>query len=135
VLRAQNRRPTKTDELAGSVIVSQHGQSSCPPFWTCPRSPRAPQAPRAPRESTTAGALPRARSLRYESDSPHAALQSRAALGGGQLILSVLQSGAGVVEEVSLEVMAVISPHHLIIQFLDGRLKAAFFWKSSRLPL
>jgi hypothetical protein len=129
VLRAQNRRPTKTDELAGSVIVSQHGQSSCPPFWACPRSPRAP------RESTTAGALPRARSLQYESDSPHAALQSRAALGGGQLILSVLQSGAGVVEEVSFEVMAVISPHHLIIQFLDGRLKAAFFWKSSQLPL
>jgi hypothetical protein len=33
------------------------------------------------------------------------------ALGGGQLILSVLQSGAGVIEVVSLEVTTTISPH------------------------
>jgi hypothetical protein len=33
------------------------------------------------------------------------------ALDGGQLILSVLQSGAGVVEVISLDVMAAISPH------------------------
>jgi hypothetical protein len=33
------------------------------------------------------------------------------ALGGGQLILSVLQSGVGVVEVVGLEVTAMISPH------------------------
>jgi hypothetical protein len=46
------------------------------------------------------------------------------ALGGGQLILSVLQSGAGIVKEVGLEVMAAISPHQLVIQFLDTHLKA-----------
>jgi hypothetical protein len=33
------------------------------------------------------------------------------ALGGGQLVLSVLQPGAGIVKEVGLDVMAVISPH------------------------
>jgi hypothetical protein len=33
------------------------------------------------------------------------------ALGTGQLILSVLQSGAGIIKQVSLEVTAVISPH------------------------
>jgi hypothetical protein len=37
------------------------------------------------------------------------------ALGGGQFILSVLQSDAGVIEVIGLEVMAVISPHQLII--------------------
>jgi 2-polyprenyl-3-methyl-5-hydroxy-6-metoxy-1,4-benzoquinol methylase len=37
------------------------------------------------------------------------------ALGSGQLILSMLQSGAGVVEVIGLEVMTVISPHQLII--------------------
>jgi hypothetical protein len=37
------------------------------------------------------------------------------ALGGGQLVLSVLQSSAGVIKEVGLEVTAVISPHQLII--------------------
>jgi hypothetical protein len=46
------------------------------------------------------------------------------ALGGGQLILSVLQLGAGTVEEVGLEVTAVISPHQLIVQLLDTCLKA-----------
>jgi hypothetical protein len=46
------------------------------------------------------------------------------ALGGGQLVLSVLQSDAGIIREVGLEVMAAISPHQLIIQFLDTRLKA-----------
>jgi hypothetical protein len=33
------------------------------------------------------------------------------ALGGGQLVLSVLQLGAGVIEVVSLEVTTTISPH------------------------
>jgi hypothetical protein len=37
------------------------------------------------------------------------------ALGGGQLILSMLQSSVGVVEVVGLEVAATISPHQLII--------------------
>jgi hypothetical protein len=39
------------------------------------------------------------------------------ALGGGQLVLSVLQSGAGIIEEVDLEVPAMIKPsstHHSV---------------------
>jgi hypothetical protein len=46
------------------------------------------------------------------------------ALGTGQLILSVLQSGAGIIKQVSLEVTAVISPHQLIVQLLGMHLKA-----------
>jgi hypothetical protein len=37
------------------------------------------------------------------------------ALGDCQLILSVLQSGAGVIEVIILEVTAAISPHQLIV--------------------
>jgi hypothetical protein len=44
------------------------------------------------------------------------------ALGGNQLILDVLQSGMGVVEVVSLEVVAMISPHQLITQLPEARL-------------
>jgi hypothetical protein len=44
------------------------------------------------------------------------------ALGSNQFILSVLQSGVGVVEVVSLEVTAAISPHQLITQLPDARL-------------
>jgi hypothetical protein len=46
------------------------------------------------------------------------------ALGSGQLILSVLQSGAGVIEVIGLEVTTVISPHELIIQLPDAHLQA-----------
>jgi hypothetical protein len=46
------------------------------------------------------------------------------ALGGCQLILSVLQSGADVVEVVGLEVAAAICPHQLIVQLPDVRLQA-----------
>jgi hypothetical protein len=45
-------------------------------------------------------------------------------LGSGHLILSVLQSGAGVIEVVGLEVTTAISPHQLIIQLPDARLYA-----------
>jgi hypothetical protein len=37
------------------------------------------------------------------------------ALGSNQLILGMLQLGTGIVEVVSLEVAAAISPHQLII--------------------
>jgi hypothetical protein len=47
------------------------------------------------------------------------------ALGSNQLILSMLQSGEGVVEVISLEVTAVISPHQLIIQLPDACLQAS----------
>jgi hypothetical protein len=36
------------------------------------------------------------------------------ALGSNQLILSMLQSGTSVIEVISLEVTAAISPHQLI---------------------
>jgi hypothetical protein len=57
------------------------------------------------------------------------------ALGDGQLVLSMLQSGAGVVEEFCLEVSAVISPHQLIIQFLDMRLKAGILLENHSVAL
>jgi hypothetical protein len=50
-------------------------------------------------------------------------------LGGGQLVLSVMQSGAGVVEVIGLEVTAAISPHQLIIQLFDAYLKAGVLLK------
>jgi hypothetical protein len=46
------------------------------------------------------------------------------ALGSNQLVLSVLQSGAGVIKVVGLEVTTAISPHQLIIQLADVRLQA-----------
>jgi hypothetical protein len=46
------------------------------------------------------------------------------ALGGGQLVLRVLQSGVGVIEVIGLEVTAAINPHQLIVQLLDMHLKA-----------
>jgi hypothetical protein len=57
------------------------------------------------------------------------------ALGGGQLILSVLQSGVGVVEVVSLEVTITISPHQLIVQLLDARLKVGILLKELSIAL
>jgi hypothetical protein len=45
------------------------------------------------------------------------------ALGSGQLVLSMLQSGKGVVKVVGLEVTTAISPHQLIIQLPDTRLQ------------
>jgi hypothetical protein len=46
------------------------------------------------------------------------------ALGSNQLVLGVLQLGTGVVEVISLEVAAAISPHQLITQLLDAHLQA-----------
>jgi hypothetical protein len=57
------------------------------------------------------------------------------ALGGGQLVLSVLQSGVGVIEVIDLEVTAAISPHQLVIQFLDARLKAGILLKELSVAL
>jgi hypothetical protein len=51
------------------------------------------------------------------------------ALGGGQLIMSVLQPGAGIVKEVTLEVTAAVRPHQLIDQLLHTRLKAVVLLK------
>jgi hypothetical protein len=46
------------------------------------------------------------------------------AVGSNQLVLSVLQSGAGVIKVVGLEVTTAISPHQLVIQLADVRLQA-----------
>jgi hypothetical protein len=46
------------------------------------------------------------------------------ALGNSQLVLSMLQSGAGVVEVAGLEVTTAISHHQLIIQLPDACLQA-----------
>jgi hypothetical protein len=47
----------------------------------------------------------------------------------------VLQSGAGVVEVVGLEVRTAISPHQLIIQFLYAHLKAGILLKKLSIAL
>jgi hypothetical protein len=62
-------------------------------------------------------------------------LEVDVALGGGQLILSVLQLGAGVIKEVGLEVTAMISPHQLIVQLLETCLKAGIFLKKLSVTL
>jgi hypothetical protein len=41
------------------------------------------------------------------------------ALSSDQLILSVLQSGAGIVNKVQLDVANVVAPHQLVVQLLD----------------
>jgi hypothetical protein len=46
------------------------------------------------------------------------------ALGNNQLILSMLQLGMGVIEVISLEIVAAISHHQLLIQLPDARLQA-----------
>jgi hypothetical protein len=57
------------------------------------------------------------------------------ALGSNQLILSVLQLGTGVIEVVSLEVIAVISPHQLITQLPDARLQAGVLMQKLSIAL
>jgi hypothetical protein len=115
------------------LIVSQYGQSNHRPHRACPRSPRGPpRAPQALGESTPEGAPPDAVSLLPEPDSPLAARPLvqlglevvDIALGSNQLILSMLQLGTGVIEVISLEIVAAISPHQLLIQLPDARLQA-----------
>jgi hypothetical protein len=42
------------------------------------------------------------------------------ALSSDQLVLGVLQPGAGIVEEVQLHVAVVVGPHQLVVQLLDA---------------
>jgi hypothetical protein len=51
------------------------------------------------------------------------------ALSSDQLILSVLQSCAGVVEKVWLHIVAAVGTHQLIIQFLDTRFQVVVLLK------
>jgi hypothetical protein len=57
------------------------------------------------------------------------------ALGGSQLVLSVLQSGAGIIKKVDLEVTATVGPRQLIVQLLDARLKAGILLKKLSVAL
>jgi hypothetical protein len=57
------------------------------------------------------------------------------ALGSNQLILSVLQLGAGVIEIVSLEVIAAISHHQLITQLPNARLQAGILLQNLSVAL
>jgi hypothetical protein len=47
------------------------------------------------------------------------------ALSSDQLIMGVLQPGAGVIEKVRLHIVAAVGTHQLIIQFLDTRLSCS----------
>jgi hypothetical protein len=47
----------------------------------------------------------------------------------------VLQSGAGVIEVIGLEVTAAISPYQLIVQLPDARLKAGVILKELSVAL
>jgi hypothetical protein len=57
------------------------------------------------------------------------------ALGSNQLILSVLQLGAGVIEVIGLEVTTAIRPYQLIVQLSDARLKAGVLLKELSVAL
>jgi hypothetical protein len=50
------------------------------------------------------------------------------ALSSNQFILGVLQSGAGIIEEV-LHVTAMVGPHQLIVQLLDVHFQAVVLLK------
>jgi hypothetical protein len=51
------------------------------------------------------------------------------ALSSDQLVLGVLQPGAGIVEEVRLHVVATVGPYQLIVQLLDARFQAVVLAK------
>jgi hypothetical protein len=42
------------------------------------------------------------------------------ALNSDQLILCILQPGAGIIEEVQLHVAAMVGPHQIVVQLLDA---------------
>jgi hypothetical protein len=56
-------------------------------------------------------------------------------LGNGQLVLGVLQLGAGIIEEVRLHIVAAVGPHQLIVQLLDTCLQAVVLLKKLAVAL
>jgi hypothetical protein len=44
-------------------------------------------------------------------------------LGDGQLVLSVLQLGTGIIKEVRLDIVDAVCPHQLVVQPIGMRLK------------
>jgi hypothetical protein len=85
-------------------------------------------APQAPLGSAFTVARPCPATQRHEPDSPQAAHLAHAAwsqvvdvaLSSDQLILGILQLGAGVVEEVRLHVATAIGPYQLVVPLLDA---------------
>jgi hypothetical protein len=57
------------------------------------------------------------------------------ALSSNQLILCVLQSGAGIVEEVLLHIAAAVGPHQLVVPLLDARFQAVVLLKKLTVTL
>jgi hypothetical protein len=57
------------------------------------------------------------------------------ALCSDQLILGVLELGAGVIEEVRLHVAAVVGPHQLIVQLDDARFQVVVLLKKIAVTL
>jgi hypothetical protein len=57
------------------------------------------------------------------------------AMGSDQLVLSILQPGAGIIEEVRLYVAATVCPHQLIVQFLDMCLQTVVLLKKLSVAL
>jgi hypothetical protein len=51
------------------------------------------------------------------------------ALSGDQLVLGVLQPGAGIVEEVQLHVADAVGPHQFVVQLLDAYFQAVVLLK------
>jgi hypothetical protein len=56
-------------------------------------------------------------------------------LSSDQLILGVLQLGAGIVEVVQLHVTAAVGPHHLVIPLLGARFQAEILLKKLTVTL
>jgi hypothetical protein len=57
------------------------------------------------------------------------------ALSSDQLIMGILQLGAGVIEEVQLHIAATVGPHQLIVQLLDARFQAVVLLKKLTVTL
>jgi hypothetical protein len=57
------------------------------------------------------------------------------AMGSDQLVLSILQPGAGIIEEVRLYVAATVCLHQLIVQFLDMCLQTVVLLKKLSVAL
>jgi hypothetical protein len=57
------------------------------------------------------------------------------ALSSDQLVLGVLQPGAGSIEEVQLYVMAAVGPHQLVVQLLDAHFQTVVLLKKLAVTL
>jgi hypothetical protein len=56
-------------------------------------------------------------------------------LSSDQLVLGILKSGAGVIEEVRLHVVAAVGSHQLVVQLLDACFQAVILLKKLAVAL